>query len=656
MEDIRKEIEELRQAIKHHSELYYNNDAPEISDYEYDMLFRRLVDLEKEYPQYQSPTSPTVRVGGDALDKFEKVNHTVQMGSLQDVFSYDELTDFLSKIDENDSYSVEYKIDGLSVSLTYENGLLIQGATRGDGFVGENVTANIRTIKSIPLEIDYKDRLVVRGEVYMPRASFEKVNIQRELTGEALFANPRNAAAGSLRQLDPKIAASRGLDIFIFNIQECEKTFSTHNESLDFLSGLGFKTVPDRKTVHSIEQAVSTVDSFGEQRASLPFDIDGAVIKVNDLSRRIEIGENTSTPKWAVAYKFPPEKKETKLIDIQVNVGRTGVLTPLAILEPVFIAGTTVSRATLHNIDFIRERDIHIGDIVVIQKAGDIIPEVVEVRKNKRDGTQTDFEFPDTCPSCGEKVYREEGEAAIRCTNLSCPAQALRNIIHFASRDAMNIDGMGPAVVEALYENKLIQDVADLYYLKIDDVASLERMGDKSAKNLIDAIEKSKNRGLANLLFALGIRQIGQKAALSLAGVYNSIEMYYNLSVEDLTKIDDIGNITAENVVNYFSHPQTKAIIDRLKIAGVSTEYELPKDTTDLFAGKTFVLTGTLPTMTRNEASEIITKNGGKVSGSVSKKTSYLLCGEDAGSKLTKAKDLGIEILSEESFLKMVNK
>ncbi len=654
MDAVLNEIEKLREELKYHSKLYYENDAPKISDYEYDMMFRRLVELENEHPEYKSDTSPTVRVGGKALDKFSKVEHAVRMGSLQDVFSYDELRDFLEKIDDHDSYSVEYKIDGLSVGLTYDNGVFVMGATRGDGMVGENITENLRTIKSIPLEIPYKGHLVVRGEVYMPKASFEKLNAERELIGEPLFANPRNAAAGSLRQLDSRITASRGLDIFIFNVQESELSFEKHDESLEFLDEQGFVTITGRRCVDSVDGVIKTVMEYGENRSSLPFDIDGAVIKMNDLGRRVEIGENTSTPKWAVAYKFPPEQKKTKLIDIQVNVGRTGVLTPLAILEPVFIAGTTVSKATLHNLDFIRERDIYIGDTVIVQKAGDIIPEIVGVEKESRPNNIRKFDFPELCPSCGEKIYREEGESAYRCTNVSCPAQALRNIIHFASRDAMNIDGMGPSVIEALYEADLIHDVSDIYYLKAEDVASLDRMGDKSANNLISAIETSKSRGLASLLFALGIRQIGKKAAETIVKKYPDIDMFYDLCVEDLTEIEDIGRVSAENVINYFSHSQTKEIIERLKNSGVVTYYQREENTSNKFEGMTFVLTGTLPTMTRNEASDIIIKNGGKVSGSVSKKTTYVLAGEEAGSKLVKAQNLGVEIISEEKFIEMV--
>ena len=656
MNDIKREIDELRKKITYHSRLYYEKDAPEISDYEYDMMFRRLVELESEHPEYASRTSPTVRVGGAALDKFEKVAHTVRLGSLQDVFDFDELRAFIENIDEDDEYSVEYKIDGLSVALTYEDGVFVLGATRGDGLIGENVTENLRTVRSIPLEIPYKGRLVVRGEVYMPRASFEKLNAAREERGEQLFANPRNAAAGSLRQLDSKITASRGLDIFIFNVQESDRVFETHAESLAFLADQGFTTLPGAKVVRGVDEIVGAIEQFGEDRASLPFDIDGAVVKINKLSRRVEIGENTSTPKWAVAYKYPPERKETTLKDIQVNVGRTGVLTPLAILEPVFIAGSTVSRATLHNLEFIRERDLRIGDRVVLIKAGDIIPRIEEAVKSKRTGAEREFSFPDRCPSCGEPVFRDEGEAAYRCTNALCPAQATRNLIHFAAKDAMNIDGMGPALIEALYSAGLIRDASDFYSLTAEQLAALDRMGEKSAANAVAAIEATKTRGLASLLYALGIRQVGDKAAEALAKKFTDIEDYFTLTVEALTTVDDIGEITAQNIVNYFSHPQTRELIDRFKAHGLVTTYVGETAQSALLEGLTFVLTGTLPNMTRDEASKLIERNGGKVASSVSKKTSYVLAGEDAGSKLTKARTLGVAVIDEDGLLDMIGR
>lgn len=653
MDQIFNEIEELREKLKYHSKLYYENDAPEISDYEYDMMYRRLQELENEYPDYRNADSPTQKVGGMALEKFAKVTHVAQMGSLQDVFSYDELSDFILKIDENDEYSVEYKIDGLTVVMTYENGKLLLGATRGNGIEGENVTDNILKVKHIPHSIPYKGRLIVRGEVYMPRESFVRLNAERELKGETLFANPRNAAAGSLRQLDADVTASRGLDIFVFNLEYCEKSFKTHSETMEFLKKQGFVTV-HAEIAHSVGEIIDIVTTYGEARPKLSFDIDGVVIKMNNIQRRVEVGENTNTPKWAAAYKFPPEQKETKLLDIAIQVGRTGVLTPLAILEPVFIAGSTVSKATLHNIDFIRERDIHIGDIVIVQKAGDIIPEIVSVNMKQRPADIKEFHFPECCPSCGEKVERVDGEAAYRCTNIQCPAQALRSIIHFASRDAMNIDGMGPSVIEALYDKELIRDAADIYYLNADEIAELERMGEKSAANLISAIEISKTRGLATLLYALGIRQVGKKTAENIVKVYPDIDMFFELTVDKLTEIDDMGEISATHIVKYFSDPKSRVFIDKLKSAGVITTYEAQVNVSNLFEGMTFVLTGTLPTMTRNEAADIITSNGGKVSGSVSKKTTYVLAGDEAGSKLTKAQSLGVEIIDEETFLRMV--
>lgn len=654
MNDALIEIEKLRKELEYHSKKYYIEDAPEISDYKYDKLFRRLVDLENEHPEFSSENSPTKRVGGMALEKFEKVTHPVKMDSLQDVFSFEELKDFILKIDNNDEYVVEYKIDGLSVSLTYEDGNFTIGATRGDGLVGENVTVNLRTVNSLPLTIPYNKHLVVRGEVYMPKDSFTKLNEQREESGEPLFANPRNAAAGSLRQLDSKITASRKLDIIVYNVQESSDKFKNHDESLQFLKKLGFRVPTHSKTVDSIEKIIEHINYIGEHRGNLSFDIDGVVIKMNSLSRRIEVGENTNTPKWSVAYKFPPEQKATKLHDININVGRTGVLTPLAVLEPVRLAGTTVSRATLHNIDFIRERDIHLGDTVIVQKAGEIIPEILGVVKEKRDGSEKPFEFPKICPSCGETVFRDVAEAAIRCTNTSCPAQAVRNIIHFASRDAMNIDGLGPAVVRLIYDDGLIHDSADLYTLTQGQLEPLERMGKKSAVNLIKAINNSKTRGLDCLIYALGIRQIGEKAARSLAKAFGDIDKFFDITVEDLTGIDDIGEISAKSVINYFTHPQTGVLINKLKGSGVVTTYKREALQSSRLLGMTFVLTGTLPTMSRDEASKIIEKNGGKVSSSVSKKTDYVLAGEEAGSKLINAQTLGIPIIDEEKFLEMV--
>lgn len=654
MNEIKNEIDKLRAELWYHSKKYYVDDSPEISDYEYDKMFYRLTALEAEHPEYYDKNSPTVRVGGAVLDKFEAVSHSVLMKSLQDVFSYDELQAFISKIDKEDEYSVECKIDGLSVSLVYEDGEFITGSTRGDGARGENITENLKTVRSVPLKIPYTGHLEVRGEVYMPRASFEKLNTARENAKEPLFANPRNAAAGSLRQLDSKITALRGLDIFVFNLQACDRSFATHKETFDFMRDCGFRLIPYAKIVRGCDGMIECIEEIGKMRDSLPYDIDGVVIKMNSLARRIETGENTNTPKWAVAYKFPPEIKETKLLDIEINVGRTGALTPLAILEPVRLAGSTVSRATLHNSDFISSLGIKIGDTVRVQKAGDIIPEIVGVNEKKRTGEEQKFVFPSLCPSCGEKVFREEGEAAYRCTNSACPSQLVRNIIHFASRDAMDIDGLGDSLSELLFTSGLLRDVSDLYYLKEEDISPLEGMGEKSAEKLIAAIEQSKGRGLERLLYALGIRQVGQKAAKLLARRFGSLEDYFSLSEQELSSVRDIGGITAENIINFFSHPQTRRIADRLIERGVDITAKSEDAVDARFDRLVFVLTGTLPTMTRAEAGAIIEKFGGKTSGTVSKNTDYVLAGEDAGSKLTKAQNLGITIIDETKFREMI--
>lgn len=654
------EIKELRNAINRAAKLYYVDDSPEISDYEYDMMFRRLLELEEKYPEYITEDSPTKRVGGEALSKFEKVTHTVRMGSLSDVFSFEETEDFLSKIADtlgyDTAFSVEPKIDGLSVSLEYRDGKLTVGSTRGDGIVGEDVTENLKTIRSIPLTLpDALPLLEVRGEVFMPRKSFAKLNAECEEAGVKTFANPRNAAAGSLRQLDSKITAKRGLDIFVFNIQQCVgKTFTSHTESLEYLESQGFHVIKDRKTLSGTPNILKRINELGEIRPSLPYDIDGVVIKADILSERIEIGENTSTPKWAAAYKFPPEQAKTKVEDIVIQVGRTGVLTPKALLTPVRVAGSTVSAATLHNIDFITEKDIRIGDTVILQKAGDIIPEIVSVCKEERSGAEAPYKMPLFCPSCGEAVSKAEDEAATRCTNnTSCPAQIERSIEHFASRDAMNIEGMGPAIVKLLIANGLIHKVSDIYRLSTADVENLERMGKKSAENLIKAIESSKTRGLDKLIFALGIRNVGEKAAKSLALRFEDIEALFSATAEDITAIDDFGAVTAKDVVNFFSHPQTRVFVDELISCGVTTKYESEKKG-DFLSGLTFVLTGTLPTLSRADASAMIESFGGKCSGSVSKKTSFVLAGEEAGSKLTKAQNLGIKIIDEEKFLLMI--
>ena len=660
MKDAAQEAALLREKINRASKLYYVDDNPEISDYEYDMMFKRLSELETLYPAIVTEDSPTQRVGGEALDKFEKVTHAVRMGSLSDVFSFEETEDFLTKCADTVGYdtyfSVEPKIDGLSVSLEYRDGKLTVGSTRGDGIIGENVTENLKTIKSIPLTLpDKLPLLEVRGEVYMPRKRFAKLNEENEEAGQKTFANPRNAAAGSLRQLDSKITAKRGLDIFIFNIQRCEgKEFSSHTESLRYLASQGFSVISERETLSGAKNILERIEKLGKMRPKLPYDIDGVVIKADLFSERVEIGENASTPKWAAAYKFPPEQAKTKVEDIVIQVGRTGVLTPKAVLSPVRVAGSTVSAATLHNIDFIREKDIRVGDTVILQKAGDIIPEIVSVCKEERTGTEVPYEMPAVCPSCGEPVSKQESEAATRCTNASaCPAQIERSIEHFASRDAMNIDGMGPAVVKLLLKEGLICRVSDLYTLKKEDVAALERMGEKSAENLISAIEKSKAQGLDKLIYALGIRNIGEKAAKSLAMHFGDIEKLFTATEEELTSIEDFGEIMAEDVIKFFAHPGTREFIDELVRCGVTTKYESDKKG-DFLSGLTFVLTGTLPTLSRQDASKIIESYGGKCSGSVSKKTHVVLAGAEAGSKLAKAQSLGIRIIDEEEFLRII--
>ena len=657
-----RRMHELRELLTHHARLYYVYDAPEISDYEYDKLYAELLALEEKHPEDFDPASPTQRVGGETLDKFEKVLHSVRMDSLSDVFSPDEVSEFTAKMGEElqaPAFSVEPKIDGLSVALTYEHGVLVRGATRGDGTEGEDVTSNIRTIGSIPLKLTEPVSLTVRGEVYMPRAAFEKLNMAREAAGESLFANPRNAASGSLRQLDPKIAAERKLDIFVFNLQEGNLYFDrenpdSHTETLDRLAELGFVVLRDRVRAESGDEVLAHIEKLGSLRDDLPYDIDGVVIKLDSLAERRAIGEGTKTPKWAVAYKFPPEQKQTKLLDVSVAVGRTGVLTPTAILEPVRLAGTTVSRATLHNIQFIREKGIRIGDTVTLQKAGDIIPEVVCAHPEKRTGNEVEFSMPERCPSCGEPVFYDEEEgAATRCTNSACPAQLSRSIEHFASKGAMNIEGLGPQVVELLLGAGLIGDAADLYSLRAEQIEGLERMGRKSAENLVRAIENSKSAGLARLIYALGIRNIGEVAASALADRYGTLAACMEATEEELVAIEDFGAITAACVVDFFAHEQNVALCQKLEAAGVVTEasVEVKGDT---LAGLTFVLTGTLPTMSRDEASALIKSAGGKTVGSVSSKTSYVVAGEAAGSKLAKAQQLGIPVLDEAGLLQML--
>ena len=660
--EIKERVNALRESLTYHSRKYYVEDSPEISDYEYDMMFAQLKALEEQYPELYDPASPTQRVGGEALDKFEKVTHTVRMDSLSDVFSFEETEDFCRRMSEELSfatYSVEPKIDGLSVSLIYENGELVRGATRGDGNVGEDVTLNIRTIQSIPLRLPEPLSLTVRGEVYMPRAVFEDINAKREAQGKPLMANPRNAAAGSLRQLDSRITAERKLDIFIFNFQEGDlysdgRTPKTHTETLERLSELGFKVLAMRTVASSADEVIEHINKIGAARDRLAYDIDGVVVKLDRLDDRRRIGEATSTPRWAVAYKFPPEEKETKLLDVTIAVGRTGVLTPTAILSPVRLAGTTVSRATLHNIDFIRERGIMLGDTVCVRKAGDIIPEVVRANTALRDGSEREFFMPTHCPSCGEPVSFDKNDgAALRCTNSACPAQLSRSIEHFASKGAMNIDGLGPQIVELLLANGKIRDAADLYSLKVEDVETLERMGKKSAQNLVTAIESSKTVGLARLVFALGIREVGEVAAAALASRFGTLDALSRATAEEISAIENFGEVTADYVVDFFSHPQNIALCKRLEEAGVLT-VDNSAPVGDLFAGLSFVLTGTLPTMSRDEASALIKQNGGKTVGSVSKKTDFVLAGEAAGSKLVKAQELGIRIISESDLLSMI--
>ena len=661
-DEILNRITALRREVAHHAKLYYVHDAPVISDYEYDRMFYELLALEEAHPEHFDPASPTQRVGGKALDKFAKVTHRVRMDSLSDVFSYAELTDFVTRVHQelpDAEFSVEPKIDGLSCSLIYENGVLVTGATRGDGVTGEDVTQNVRTIFSIPLTLPEPLTLTVRGEVYMPKAVFERINQKREAAGQALMANPRNAAAGSLRQLDPQVTAQRALDIFVFNYQEGDlytdgHAPETHMETLDRLAALGFPAIGMRTVVHTADEIIAHIERIGSLRDDLAYDIDGVVVKVNSLAQRTVLGQGVSTPKWAVAYKFPPEQKQTRLNEITIQVGRTGVLTPTAELTPVRLAGTTVSRATLHNIDFIRERGIMLGDIVSVQKSGDIIPEVVCAHPEKRDGTQIPFHMPTHCPSCGHEVIQPEGEVAVRCINPSCPAQLSRGIEHFASKDAMDIDGLGPQIVDALIEADLIHDTADLYALKTEQIAALERMGDKSAANLIAAIEKSKSAGLERLIFALGIRNIGQVAATALARRFGTLQSCMDATVEQLCELDDFGKITADCVVEYFSRPESRALCARLEAAGVLTA-STATPVGDKLAGLTFVLTGTLPTMGRSEAEKLIVAAGGKTSGSVSKKTSYVVAGEAAGSKLTKAQSLGVPVIDEAELLKMLS-
>ena len=656
--DYREEMKQLRDYLNEQGYKYYVLDAPVIPDYEYDRLLRRLEDLEKEHPEEIVPDSPTQRVGGQTLEGFQQVRHDVPLESLQDVFSPEEVSEFTHRMEQalgTVEYSGEPKVDGLSVALEYRNGEFYQGATRGDGRVGEDVTENLRTIRSIPMTLPEKlPRLIVRGEVYMARSVFEEINAQRELRGEALMANPRNAAAGSLRQLDPKIAAQRRLDIQVFNLQLAEgRTFTTHSETLEYLESQHFRVIP-HKTLHTAAQCQAEIDRINDERMEYPFDIDGAVVKVNNLTDRAKLGSTAKNPKWAIAYKYPPEQKPSKVLDIVVQVGRTGVLTPKAVLEPVRLAGTTVTNATLHNQDYITEKDIRVGDTVIVQKAGEIIPEIVEVDLSKRPEGTVPYVLPQTCPVCGAPVSRDEDGAAVRCTGAECPAQLLRNLVHFASRDAMDIDGLGPAVLQQMVDNGLVHTAADLYDLTVPQIAALDRMGQKSAENAVAAIEHSKQNDLSRLLYAFGIRQIGVKAARVLANRFHSFDALAAATEEELTEIDDIGAITARFLRQWLDSPQSQDLVRRLREAGVNLE-SVATQVDDRFAGMTFVLTGSLEHFTRDEAAAMIEERGGKASGSVSKKTTYVVAGEAAGSKLKKANELGIPVLSEEEFLAMLN-
>ena len=667
-EQAKKEIKELRKKLEYYANLYYDMDSPAISDYEYDMLMNKLKALEKEFPELISKNSLTQKVGGHVKEGFKEVTHEVPLQSLQDVFSFEELKEFDERVkkvafenNEELKYVVETKIDGLSSALRYENGILVQGATRGNGLVGEDVTENMKTIKHVPKELNEKLNITVRGEVFIGTKEFEKMNEEREILEEPLFANARNAAAGSLRQLDSKITASRPLDIFIFNVQKYdEKTFDSENShfvELSKLEKLGFNVVPVKTLCNNIDEAIEAIKKIGEDREKLSFGIDGAVVKVDNLRLREILGTTYKVPKWAIAYKYPPEKKETKLLDIVCQVGRTGAITPTAILEPVKVAGSTISKTTLHNEDFIKEKGLKIGDTVVIQKQGDVIPEVVDVIKKKRNGTERDFTMPTVCPVCGAPVVREEGEAVARCIGIECSAKILRNLAHFVSKEGMNIEGLGIKILEQLVDKGLVKNIADIYTLTVDDVASLKKNGRKFAQNVIDAINRSKDNDLYQLITALGIRHIGVKSAKGLTKKYNSIDKIANASLEELAMTPDVGLITAQSIYEFFRQPQTIDLIEKLKEAGVNTESkeDLNKHKDDRFYGKTFVLTGSLENYTRDEASSIIESFGGKVSGSVSKKTSYVLAGEEAGSKLTKAQELGVTIISEQEFNQMIS-
>ena len=664
MNDIeaKERIKELRATLEYHAKKYYDEDKPEITDYEYDMMMNELKSLEKQFPELIDKESLTQKVGGHVKEGFKQVEHEVPLQSLQDVFSYDELRDFDDRVKKqlhdggaNLKYVVETKIDGLSMAIEYKDGKFVRAATRGNGLIGEDVSANALTIKSIPKELKEPINIIVRGEVFIGSKEFEKLNEEREVLGQSLFANARNAAAGSLRQLDSKITKTRPLDIFIFNVQKLENnSFNSHYEQLNYLDKLGFNVNPVKILCNNIDEAIEAITKIGEDRENLSFGIDGAVIKVDNLDYREELGTTFKTPRWAIAYKYPPEQKETLLKDIVCQVGRTGAITPMAILEPVKVAGSTISKTTLHNEDFIKEKDLKIGDRVIIQKAGDVIPEVVEAVKSKRTGKEKEFIMPKVCPVCGAPTIREDGEAVTRCTGIECSAKALRNIVHFASKEGMEIDGLGYSIIEQLLDKKLINNIADIYSLKLEDVASLKKNGKKFAQNLIDAIEKSKSNDLFKLITGLGIRHIGAKSAKNLARKFRTMDNLMNASIEELSVQNDVGEITAKSIYEFFREEQSIDLINKLKLAGVNMELLEEENTDNRFEGKTFVLTGALSKYSRDEASDIIEKLGGKTSGSVSKKTSYVLAGEDAGSKLTKAQNLGVTVITEEEFEEMI--
>ena len=654
----RKRIDELNKLTAYYAKKYYDDDAPEISDFEYDMLMNELKNLEKEFPEFISKDSLTQKVGGTVKEGFEKVTHIVPLQSLQDVFSFDELYSFderMKKFDDNIKYVVETKIDGLSVALEYKNGEFVRGATRGNGQVGEDITDNLKTIKNIPKKLKENIDIVVRGEVFISKKDFDELNEKQD--EENKFANARNLAAGSLRQLDSSITATRPLDIYIFNVQKSDTIkFTSHYESLLYLEKIGFNVNPVKIFCNNIKEAIKAIEKIGEDREKIPFGIDGAVVKVDNLHLREILGTTYKTPKWAIAYKYPPEKKETKLLDIVCQVGRTGAITPTAIIEPVKVAGSTISKTTLHNEDFIKEKDLKIGDTVVIQKQGDVIPEVVDVIKDKRNGTEKEFVMPKVCPICGSPVVREEGEAIARCIGIECSAKILRNLAHFVSKEGMDIDGLGIKIIEQLVDKGLIKNIADIYTLTVEDVASLKKNGKKFAQNVIDAINQSKQNELFKLITALGIRHIGVKSAKGLTKKFKTIDEIANADLETLSNIDDVGEITAKSIYEFFRQEQTIDLIQRLKDAGVNTKVLDDKSAgyDQRFEGKTFVLTGSLENYTRDQAGEIIENFGGKVSGSVSKKTSYVLAGEETGSKLTKAQDLGVTIISEQEFIDMI--